>query len=123
MGEGNGEACACVASVGLCALGCYQLEGREGCEGCPVLYPSPSSSFTRLSNIFLSGDNGDDVGLVSMEMESNTGDDVVGLVSMEMESILWAMLMGGESCIAATGVEGERSIPFRFENGAFFLFL
>jgi hypothetical protein len=98
-------------------------EGREGCEGCPVLYPSPSSSFTRLSNIFLSGDNGDDVGLVSMEMESNTGDDVVGLVSMEMESILWAMLMGGESCIAATGVEGERSIPFRFENGAFFLFL
>jgi len=78
---------------------CNVVGGREGCEGCPV--PALSSSFTRLRDIFLSGDNGDVVGLVSIEM---------GLVSIEMESILWEMLIGGESCIAATGVEGAMSI-------------
>lgn len=78
----------------MCLI-CNVVGGREGCEGCPGLHPSVSSSFTRLSNIFLSGDN---------------GDDVVGLVSMEIESIRWEMVMGGESCIAATGVDGARSI-------------
>jgi hypothetical protein len=48
-----------------------------------------------------------------MEMESNNGDDMVGLVSMEMESILSEMLMGGDSTIASTGVDGARSIRLK----------
>ena len=75
---------------------CNIVEGREGSEGCPV---SLSCSFPRLRDINVSGDNG----------------DKVGLVSMEIESILCEMLMGGESCIAATGVDGASSI-FQFRR-------